>query len=252
MNDNEIKWIEASLGGSIFVEEVIPKKKTARCPEQLIISKTGDKRKRYLVVRGESVIQKFFIDRAIQMQLAHGKEFDGFCINYPVAHTKLQEISLVIYPYIENVEFVQEGYPVKFMRCLYKNALKQKNNSELIDMIKENYLDSWPEFMREKIKKMPYFLLWEKELKKRKNIKLGFEHGDYTPNNILANDENKIFLMDFEFAAEKQPIGYDLDNWYAAKGKKIFYVPYKKMNKIKRKLNNYINSILDREYGMYK
>ncbi len=80
---------------------------------------------------------------------------------------------------------------------------------------------------------------------------MGFEHGDYTPNNILLDEEGKIYLMDFEFAAEMQPIGYDLDNWYAAKGKKIFCVPYKKMNRIKRNLSNHINDILDKEYGVY-
>ncbi len=166
LKDKEIEWLEMMLGGSVCIEEVVPPKKTARCPRQIIISRTDIRNQKWLVVKGESRIQFFFIEHAITMQLKYGKLFDGFCINYPIAYIELQGAYLAIYSWIENVEFVQDGYPVEFMRRVYKKKIKRKNSIELVNTIEENYLKVWPEFIRERIKKTPIFLLWDNELKK--------------------------------------------------------------------------------------
>ena len=41
------------------------------------------------------------------------------------------------------------------------------------------------------------------------SVKVSFEHGDFTSNNIFKI-EGKLYLMDFEFSRDFQPIGFDI------------------------------------------
>ena len=58
------------------------------------------------------------------------------------------------------------------------------------------------------IRRQKEFQDYKKELNKYDKLKVCYEHGDYSTNNIF-NFKNYFYLMAFEFARDFQLIGFD-------------------------------------------
>lgn len=67
---------------------------------------------------------------------------------------------------------------------------------------------AWPDSFHHEIKQLKSYSKYINFLKSRTSIRICKEHGDYNAENVVRKG-TKLYLMDFEFAKEKQPIGLD-------------------------------------------
>ena len=223
-------------------------KKTARCPEQFVChNPQGDL---YLVVFARTDIQEFYARRAVQYQkIFLQKGVTGMKCNAPIYSGKLEDGYYVIYRYFSNTGEVCGSYPHTWIIDYYENySVEYEMSNDLVNKIESEFLSSWPVAYHAKLKQLYAFQTFHNELLNFETIKICFQHGDYTPNNILYREDGDIYLMDFEFSQKFQPIGFDLYDYHYATDRNFEDVPYLNLNRIKENLQNEINSILDSEY----
>ncbi len=236
-----------NLGISIEYAYSLSDKRTARCPEQFI---GYDKdRNLYLVIYAKEPTQIFYAKRAAEQQSIFQKILpDGIKCNCPVYCAMHDDGFYAVYHYYRDVAETRGEFPDKWIRTLYKTCSKEYEvTPTLIAQIEKAFLSAWPLEFHSLIVKLQAFTEFHNALGEHKSLQVCFQHGDYTPNNILQIGAD-IYLMDFEFAVEFQPIGFDLFDYHYASDQIYIDIPYLKINKIKEKLINEINALIDNFY----
>lgn len=220
-------------------------KNTARCPEQYV---AGDENNElYLVVFAKTNTQIFYALRAVEMQ----EQFRNTIVstmktNIPVYSGFLSDGFYVIYHFFNSFKETFNELPQKLILDLYENnATEVEVDNNIVRKIEEDFLTAFPSKYHPDIRNLDAFHNFHSELKKFDKLKICFQHGDFTPNNILEVDGENLFLMDFEFSLNFQPIGFDLFDYHYATDKKYDFVPYLEINSIKEELQNQANKLID-------
>lgn len=228
---------------NIQFEKCLPNKKTARCPEQIIgHDKDGNQ---FLIVYAKTESQKYYAKRSVENMDYFSKiNVKGFQINTPVFYEELEDGYYIVYRYFETVNEIRNEKPHNWLLQYYKSAEIVKNSDEVIDKIESDFLECWEMGYREMIMGLPEFREFHEALKEQSSILICFQHGDFTPNNLLEVD-GENYIMDFEFAMRYQPIGFDLYDYHYATDKCFTDIPYLKINEIKERLQNRVNELID-------
>ena len=77
--------------------------------------------------------------------------------------------------------------PCNWIRRQYLKAISYENTESVRERIINDFLGAWPSKYHEKIRKLDNFKLFEKELRAPTTFNILFQHGDFTPNNILLH-----------------------------------------------------------------
>lgn len=220
-------------------------KNTARCPEQYVAA--DDANNLYLVVHARTDTQIFYAKRAIENQeIFDEHEHTDFKCNLPLFSGFLEDGFYAIYHYFENANEINDEYPHYWLLDFYKNNSFEINIcDEEIEKIEEGFLNAFPEKYRNQIKLLKEFKLFRDELSKHNKLSVCFQHGDFTPNNLLIVNSSTRYIMDFEFSQRHQPIGFDLFDFHYSTDKNYSNIPYLNINKIKEELQNKVNELID-------
>lgn len=243
---NILNAINNTINNKLFVDLKLQKKITARSVQKYILKDCNNKK--YLLEVATTPIQKFYLERSLELQ----KKFQNFNINYllnlPLISNFGNQYSFVLYNYFESYQEVKEDISVETLVNFYKlNSEDIKISDESVDKILKNFISAWPNQFHSFINRTKEFQDYKKILLAMNSIKISFEHGDYTKNNIL-NIDNKFYLMDFEFCREFQPIGFDIYDYAISTNQlKIFQkeIKYIELHQLKYKLINKINQGID-------
>lgn len=238
-------WIEPLKEDLLVLEEKIVKN-TARCPLQYILMNT--RMEKYLLVAGRTSVQKFYIKRSIAYQRKWYECFSkyNFHLNLPVAFWEENYDLKVLYHFFDNPAYVKNGKPLKYINKIYKNDIKIiESTKENVNLMLDCFLDAWPLEYHQRIRELSLFEKYENRIKKHKYLKVCLEHGDFTVNNIVMTNTGDIYLMDFEFTKENQPIGMDKLDFKRTRTGKYRITEYYQINSAKYDLMEEINNIID-------
>jgi hypothetical protein len=222
--------------------QVLPQKKTARCPLSIIVEVDHDKK---LVVIAKTDIQKFYLKRSIEKQKEFYNDFSPyFKFNFPDKYGEIDTFSYAIYPYIENLQWVTDDRPIEIIKEVYSKYSKTyKMTQELLEKIEGDFLSSWPSKFHKKIKTSQLYKEYFKKISQENEVQICKEHCDYTVNNILT-DGKDMYLMDFEFSKSFQIIGHDEHDYKRTQA--LEYLQKKNYSKLKECLMDDINDSLDK------
>lgn len=235
------------IGINIFFQESLSQKQTARCPEQYI--GIDENKCKYLVIHAQTQIQIFYAKRSIEMQKKIAAEIQGGMeVNFPIYYKEHEDGFYIVYKYFDRFKFVKNDFPDIWMRKNYcEKSLAYDVNDEVLSLIEDNLLSIWPTCYHNEIKKLEPFVKMHEIIRKMPKVKLSFQHGDYTFNNILSV-ENLVYLMDFEFSVLFQPIGFDLYDYHYSTDQIYEDIPYLEYNEVKENLINIVNAMIDADY----
>lgn len=215
-------------------------KATARCPNTFICDKGKNK---YLVVAGKSNIQKFYIRRSIKMQKKFADDLsEYFYFNFPIDTSEKYGVLYVIYNYFSDILDCKTDEPIRFLTEAYeKYASTVIVSDDSIRKTINKFFEAWPPEYHSRIIKLETFQTYIRLLRKQEKLIMYFEHGDFTSNNIVHRG-SKIYLLDFEFSNEFQPIGLDEYDFYMSINKELCQ---EEIGKAKHILCDNINQIMD-------
>lgn len=236
------------LGFDIMYRKSLANKPTARCPEQFIGS--DQEGNLYLVVYAKTDVQAFYSQRAVLLQQELAAMMPrGMEINTPIYNGKKEDGWYTVYRYFEDLSETRNSAAEIWIKKVYNECSHRYQVTEdVVRKIEEDFLSAWPEQYHARIMKLDNFKKLHDSLVELKQIDICFQHGDYTPNNILNKNGETTYLMDFEFSVKFQPIGFDLFDYHFSTDKKFGSVPNLKINQIKEELINEINQIIDADY----
>ena len=241
-----IKVLENKLQCNIDKVNKKRRKKTSRASINYVISL---KKSSYLLLEASTPIEKFYASRSIRYQSIYndGNLFDFKTIP-PIYIGEINKKRYVLHRYYEKFKYVKKDYPLRNLQRYYtRNAVSYLLDDKTIALIKAHFLSAWPQEYHYSISRMRSFTRYFEHLRKYKQIELAFEHGDYTPNNIISVGSHD-YLIDFEFCRELQPIGFDLYD-YAKEVKKLIKnrlkIPYIDLHEKKYQLICEINQMVD-------
>ena len=225
----------------------LQKKPTIRSLQKYLL--TDEKDKKYLLEIATNNIEIFYLKRTIKYQELFSKLEHDFKLNLPLYVQIGNKLSYALYEYFENVALSADMQPIEKLKKFYKhNSIEIETTNENIDKILNSFLSAWPSKYHGMIKRQREFQNYKKELEKHKYIKVAYEHGDFTSNNIF-NIKSNLYLMDFEFSREFQPIGFDLLDYAKSIGDvdkfndNLYYqllhdIKYQLIEKINKKIDN--------------
>jgi len=216
--ENIIGIIDDILSINLTVIKKFDKKSTARSLKKYLLIDSKDKK--YLLEIATNPIEIFYFKRTIEYQEKFSKLKHNFKLNMPLYVQSGNKFSYALYEYFDDISFCSNSKPIDELVQFYeKNSIEIETTDENIDKILDNFLSAWPKKFHSMIKRQKEFQAYAKELKEFKTIQVSYEHGDFTTNNIF-NVSNNLYLTDFEFTRDFQPIGFDsLD--YAVSTKNI-------------------------------
>lgn len=202
-------------------------------------------RKIYAVI-AQTTTQKFYLKRSVDWALKAPEIYKGkFRILQPFAYGEYNDSFYALYNCRDYNYKHRSIIPVKKLESLYLKESETVVVSErVIERIKENFLQSFPEVYRERIIELEDFKKYFHELSKLETVDIWFEHGDFTFNNLSSESEDEFELMDYEFFREYQPCGFDRFDYYSSIGETD---ATDSLNVLKQKLINEINEIIDKE-----
>lgn len=243
MVENIIDKLNNELNKELFIVKTFDKKHMARSLKKyLLVDKNNYK---YLLEIAENTTENFYIQRSIEKQQEFSNINIDVVLNFPIVYSYGNQYSYVLYNYYDNLKEVNNKKPLEFLNKLYqKNELKIEINEESIDKILKSFLSAWPNQYHNFIRRQSEFQEYKKQLHKYKDVVVSFEHGDFTKNNILAS-KNEMYLMDFEFYREYQPIGFDMFDYNKSIGNSKNNLEYLELHTIKYNLINKINHAID-------
>jgi len=155
------------------------------------------------------------------------------------------KLSYAVYEYFEDVSFANNDKPIEILNTFYnENSIEIEVTSENIDKILSNFLSAWPSQFHCMIKRQKEFQNYKEELNKYDKLKVCYEHGDYTTNNIFYF-KNDFYLMDFEFSRDFQPIGFDCFDYLTSINNLNNNEKYQYLHKSKYSLIEKINKRID-------
>jgi len=204
---NIINILNDKLDFNLVIDKKLSKKQTARSLLKYILKDTNNKK--YLLEIAQNSIERFYFKRTIEHQKKLSELKHNFKLNMPLYVQSGNKLSYVIYEYFDNIAFVKDNKPIELLNQLYeKNSIEIKVTAENIENILSNFLSAWPNKYHSMIRRQKEFQDYKKELNKYDKLKVCYEHGDYSTNNIF-NFKNYFYLMAFEFARDFQLIGFD-------------------------------------------
>jgi len=252
---NIIETINDTLAMDLTISKEFDKNITARSLIKYML--IDNKNKRYLLEIATNNIEIFYFKRTIEYQEKFSKLKHNFKLNMPLYVQSGNKLSYALYEYFDDISFFSNSKPIDELVQFYEeNSIEIETTDENIDKILANFLSAWPNQFHSMIKRQKEFQDYEKKLRQFTTIKVSYEHGDFTTNNIF-NVSNDLYLMDFEFSRDFQPIGFDSYD-YATSTKNIskyennFYYKdlhcqkYNLIEKTNKKVDNY-----DKEIEMY-
>lgn len=243
MLENILEQIKTNF----ILEKKLEKKATARSLEKYILKDVNNCL--YLLEIAQNSVEKFYLQRSIELQKKFANIQNNFQLNLPESYVIGSKYSYAIYKYFDNVKHIDNLNYINQLDNIQQNiALTVQVNEEIVEKIMMNFLDSWPIHYHDFIKRQTEYLEYREEITKYSSLRIGFEHGDFTKNNILSF-ENQSYLVDFEFSREFQPIGFDYYD-YLCSVKKInkcneYNLYYRNLHELKYKLIEIINNRID-------
>lgn len=239
-----VNFINKKTNLNIIIDKKLRCKPTARASEVYLCKSSNSE---YLLFVEKGEIPKFYLRRQQQLQNKFSKFNSKFCLNNSIYSGEYKGQYFNLFRYFPNYEFCKINKPAELLNKLYElEAETLSVNTELLSRIEYEFLLCWPEKFYPEIKNLKSYTKYFSEISKFDEIKLFFEHGDFTCNNILKI-ENNIYLTDFEFSREFQPLGFDIYDYYKSLNSRIPkpFTYYEKLSKIKYKLISQINEIID-------
>lgn len=204
----------------------------------------ADKEK-YLLVIAMTDTQRFYLHRSIAMQKVFFRNFEHvFDINFPVEISFEYDFDYAIYKYYSGYALCKDLVPCESLKNVSDHqALDAKVDGYLIEEIVENLLLIWPVQYRKRISRLIAFRKWIASLSRKPRVKLFLEHGDFNNENVLFN--NRYMLIDFEFGAFYQPVGFDVYSYMRSVGHR----QNDDLSEMKLRLMDDANDVLDKEYN---
>lgn len=204
---NIIKTINNSLDLDLIINEEFDKKTTARSLKKYLL--IDNENKKYLLEIATNAIEIFYFKRTIEQQEEYSQLKHNFKLNMPLYIQKGNKLSYALYTYFDDISFVSNRQPIDELVQFYEeNSIEIETTDENIDKILANFLSAWPNQFHGMIKRQTEFQNYNKKLRQFPTIKVSYEHGDYTTNNIFGISA-ELYLTDFEFSRDFQPIGFD-------------------------------------------
>lgn len=239
--------IQKELIEQLQIEEIreVKFKKTARCAKKMY---GYSREKAYFILYGISDMQRFYLNRAFEAYkvLLHQIP-NSIKLNPPIKKFEFEDQLYIVYELFEDAAEDINWNADSFLQEYYEKTSETLIlNEENLELILEGFLSAWPSKYHERIRKLPAFEIWKREIQKRKEIKVCTEHGDFAKNNIGYRINGDRYLFDLEFVKEKQPIGLDFYEWHRVTDKDFQNVPYQQLNIIKFKLITDINDLIDK------
>ena len=247
MTDPDLSAIIKHTQLDLRVIKEMKKKDTLRAPRVFHCEAAG---KEYLLILPTTAHEYFYLQRAICQQEEFLQINDHFDLNLPLSSnlTKHIQSSYALYEYYSPALYCDTNDPVPFLQEIYeRHAYETDVTDEFIKRIKKEFLGAWPQTCHHTIITLREFDEYFKELRSLKTVKLAFEHGDFTTNNILLMNDG-MYLTDFEFARNDQPIGYDIYDYWSSLNQAAQYqndIPNYHLHELKYRLINRINALVD-------
>jgi hypothetical protein len=239
-----IEKLNQGLNNNFKIFKKLQKKQTARSLQKYIL--IDENNKKYLLEIATNSTEIFYFNRTVKFQKEFSQLKHNFKLNMPIYIQTGNKLSYSLYDYFENIIFLKDDRPIELLKDFYKeNSIEVELNDENIEKIVSNFLSTWPNNYHSMIKRQKEFRIYMRELKKLKTIFVTFEHGDFSTNNIIKSS-NEIYLLDFEFSRDFQPIGFDTIYYeFYLKNTFINSKYYIKINYIKVFLDYLVNYIVD-------
>jgi len=240
-----IQILNDRLKNNFSVKRKLIKKPTARSLQKYILVDKNDKK--YLLEIASNNIEIFYFKRTIEYQEKFSKLEHDFKLNMPLYIQFGNKFSYALYEYFDDVIFLKDEKPIKLLKKFNeKNSIEIELNDKHLEKVVKNFLSAWPNIYHSMIKRQKLFSKWINELRKCKTIKVSFEHGDFNGENIVLI-QNQVYLFDFEFAKDFQPIGFDIYDYYKLKKTNIPDLEHFALHKIKYELIDKINQKIDED-----
>ncbi len=216
-------------------------KDTSRWSRKYICECEGNKI--YAVIANTST-QKFYLKRSVEWVIRASELYsDCFSVTIPFAYGEYMDSYYALYVYRDYNLNHKSIIPPEKLDALYKTQAQTVIvTEEVVKKIKEKFLKSFPENYKERICSLSNFNKYFNEIKKLHTVKVWYEHGDFTCNNLSLESDGRFELIDYEFFREYQPCGFDIYDYNSSIGKTD---KSDSLNALKQLLINEINDIID-------
>lgn len=229
------------------VVQEVKKPGTARAPGTFRCEAAGEA---YLLIVATNACQNFYLQRSIRQQEIFARIDDRFELNPPVCSGRADTMRFdyALYKHYSPALHCESSAPVRLLEAFYeRHAQEAVVTDELVEEIKTEFLRAWPGNRHHAIVTLREFEEYFEELRSLGTVKLAFEHGDFTNNNILRMNDG-MYLTDFEFTRNLQPIGFDIYDYSSSLKQRAKYkdsVHYHNLHVLKYVLINRINTLVD-------
>lgn len=247
MLSSVLELIKSEHHLDLYVLKEFIKKNTARAARTLLC-KNAVTDENYLLVFAENDVSNFYLENSLTKQIQFASYSTSFKLNRPVVIGKFKKLTFVLYQYFNKYKYTKNKLPIRVLKELYSEKAEEcEINKETLQKIEENLLTAWHPKYHLSIRGLKRFREYFERLSQYRTIRLFFEHGDFTSNNILSID-GELYLMDFEFGRSFQPIGFDIYDYLRCSKRMISkeVCCYKELHQIKYHLITEINQIIDR------
>ena len=235
-------------GCSVKKYSLIKKRGTARSRQSYKL--TCFDGKEYLLSISSRGVQNFYFQRSIKQIKNFSSIMPEFNYAMPIFQGVTNGRNYMACEYLRNSRHTKDNYPVRAISAFYqRTSVKVNVCREILDDSLRQFLSSWPTEYHGGIQRLEEYNEYRLLLEKEKNLTLGWEHGDYTTNNILKVRKG-YFLVDFEFARSNQPIFFDLYDYLRSLKKKnnvLENIPNVRLHECKYRLIKEINNIIDNQ-----
>lgn len=240
-------WIEP-MNAELAVHHDIKRKKTARCPVQYILQSTSGEK--YLLVIGCTDIQKYYIERSVRFQKNWADRFFNrtkniLKINTPLYFWHENDSLMALYRFFSDFQYVSERWVLSYLDEIYGLSNEVDINEENIKLLIDSFLNAWPPAFHEQIRQLKTFHKYRNSLRRFHKLRICVEHGDFTANNLIRTGDGSVYLLDFEFTKENQPLGLDRLDFERTAFGLYKRIEYQRLNETKYLLMEEINCMID-------
>jgi thiamine kinase-like enzyme len=240
--------INRSLDQDYRVIQQYTKKSTARSCCSMLCQSESSKDMVFIKYTNEE-IPSFYLSRASKFSKEFADKKSSFEVLLPIHEGILPgNCNFQIAPYLKHSRFETSYEPIRLLKeLLVRESTEVTVTEDTIAQMQHSFLSAWPDSYQYAIRRLDLFQAYFDEVRKFDKIRVSFEHGDFTQNNILRGSDQSLILLDFEFYREFQPIGFDIYDFLTSIGKNpaeedCFYLS---LHRMKYRLIEQINAIVD-------
>lgn len=220
--------INLQLQTELILDKTQAPKGTARARTTL---QAYDANRKYLIEIATNPIQQYYLQKNIEWPQKYIVPANSIRYLTPIWHGSVDNALYAIYQYENILGFYDMQPPSHFLSGFIKKGAELRMSAEVLNRITDGFLKGWPPSFHEHIRRLDIFQEWHFLISQEPFVNLVYEHGDFSPNNILVTPEGPL-LIDFEFAKTDQIDGFDL--FY---NETIRKVPHSEIDDSKRKLH---------------